>query len=290
MLMRSFDFSFTPSKGPSSSDAAAQGREVVSILEQGGYTAPSGRRVDLTADIAKAVSASRDYPAAESVPMPSPAASPWETKFSVTNGTSIAAAHAFSQSRSDQPLVLNFASARNPGGGFRGGARAQEESLARSSTLYSAIEKSAMYPFHRARRDCLYTSFMIHSPHVTVFRDSETGALLETPYACAFLTAPAPNAGVVLERDASRAEEVRAAMAERVRRALAICALHGHRRLVLGAWGCGVFRNEPEHVAECFARELDGPFAGIFEEIVFAVLDWSETRHFVRPFVKRFVR
>jgi uncharacterized protein (TIGR02452 family) len=77
-------------------------------------------------------------------------------------------------------------------------------------------------------------------------------------------------------------------MAERVTRILAIAAAHGHRHLVLGAWGCGVFGNDPAHVAGCFARDLDGPFAGAFEEIVFAVVDWSEERRFIRPFAERF--
>jgi uncharacterized protein (TIGR02452 family) len=57
---------------------------------------------------------------------------------------------------------------------------------------------------------------------------------------------------------------------------------------VLGAWGCGVFGNDPAVVADAYARELEGAFAGVFEEIVFAVLDWSEERRFVRPFAERF--
>jgi uncharacterized protein (TIGR02452 family) len=73
-----------------------------------------------------------------------------------------------------------------------------------------------------------------------------------------------------------------------VGRALAICAEQGHTRLVLGAWGCGVFANDPKVVARAFGAELDGAFAGVFEEVVFAVLDWSEERRFIRPFVERF--
>lgn len=120
-----------------------------------------------------------------------------------------------------------------------------------------------------------------------VFRD-DAGALLSEPYLCAFITAPAVNAGVVLERDRSRRAEVRAVMARRVRRVLAIAALHEHSALVLGAWGCGVFRNDPAEVAGLFAEALVGPFHGAFAEVVFAVLDSSPERRFIKPFERAF--
>ena len=136
-----------------------------------------------------------------------------------------------------------------------------------------------------ASGDALYTDWMIHSPDVPVFRDDESAALLEEPYLCSFLTAPAPNAGVVVERDPSRRDEVARVMTSRIGRALAICAAKRHRQLVLGAWGCGVFGNDPGLVAQAFGFELAGPYAGVFAEVVFAVLDWSEERRFIRPFV-----
>jgi uncharacterized protein (TIGR02452 family) len=77
-------------------------------------------------------------------------------------------------------------------------------------------------------------------------------------------------------------------MRARVTRSLAIAAEHGHTHLVLGAWGCGVFKNSPVVVAEAYQADLEGAFKGVFEEVVFAVLDWSEDRHFVRPFAERF--
>jgi len=69
---------------------------------------------------------------------------------------------------------LNFASAKNPGGGFLGGGSAQEESLARSSGLFPCINQmQQMYETNRAYRSCLYTDHMIYSPRVPVFRDDE---------------------------------------------------------------------------------------------------------------------
>ena len=61
-------------------------------------------------------------------------------------------------------MLLNFASAKSPGGGFLNGARAQEEYLARSSCLYQCIRWNPMYAFHRANDDPLYTDYAIYSP------------------------------------------------------------------------------------------------------------------------------
>jgi uncharacterized protein (TIGR02452 family) len=188
-----------------------------------------------------------------------------------------------------RPVALNFASAHNPGGGFRSGARAQEESLARASGLYACLEGREMYRFHESPRDPLYSSWLIYSPEVPVFRGDD-GDLLSEPWPCAFITAAAPNAGVALEREPHRRGEVSAALRERVDRVLAAAALHGHDSIVLGAWGCGVFKNSAEEVAQLFGRALSGPFAGCFARVAFAVLDWSEERRFIGPFEAAFGR
>jgi uncharacterized protein (TIGR02452 family) len=62
-------------------------------------------------------------------------------------------------------------------------------------------------------------------------------------------------------------------MEERVNRVLGVAALHGHEVLVLGAWGCGVFRNDPGMIAELFHQAIVGRFRGAFRRVVFAVLD-----------------
>jgi uncharacterized protein (TIGR02452 family) len=124
---------------------------------------------------------------------------------------------------------------------------------------------------------------VIYSPRVPVFRDDD-GRLLPDPYEVSFLTAAAPNRGAV---PAARAGQVTAALAVRARRVLAVAAAHGHRRLVLGAWGCGVFRNDPATVAGAFGDALaDG--AGWFDEVVFAVLDKAKGTPVRTAFTTRF--
>jgi uncharacterized protein (TIGR02452 family) len=185
------------------------------------------------------------------------------------------------------PCCLNFASAKHPGGGFLSGARAQEESLARASGLYACIApQREMYDFNRACGTCLYSDYMIHSPRVPVFRDDD-GLLLEEPYLASFLTAPAVNAGAVREDEVRLIEPTMRRRAEKV---LGVARHHSHRALVLGAWGCGVFRNDPVMVADHFAGLLGpgGAFHSLFEQVVFAVLDFGERKETFEAFRERF--
>ncbi|MFJ8626520.1 TIGR02452 family protein [Kitasatospora sp. NPDC093550] len=166
--------------------------------------------------------------------------------------------------------VLNFASARNPGGGYLRGARAQEEDLCRSALLYSCLlEAPDYYEAHRASTDLRYSHRVIVSPGVPVIRGAR-GELLAQPYPVTFLTSPAPNAGQLERR--SSGTDVRGVLAERSDRVLAAAARHEVRTLVLGAWGCGVFRNDPVQVAEAFEGALTR-YGAAFERVVFAVWD-----------------
>ena len=130
---------------------------------------------------------------------------------------------------------------------------------------------------------------MIYSPDVPVFRNDD-GRLLDRPYKISFITSAAPNRGAMSIRSPAQAREVDSALATRAAYVLALALHKGHRRLVLGAWGCGVFRNEPRAVAEAF-RALLGPggaFRGRLERVVFAVFDPSRTQDNLRAFLRTF--
>jgi uncharacterized protein (TIGR02452 family) len=102
------------------------------------------------------------------------------------------------------------------------------------------------------------------------------------------ITAPAVNAGVVRSREPENVSRIREVMNDRIRYVLALAAHHGHDALVLGAWGCGVFANDPREVAELFAGHLlgQGRYAGAFAEVVFAILD--RRGDVIRPFADVF--
>ncbi|MCX4766879.1 TIGR02452 family protein [Streptomyces sp. NBC_01275] len=251
------------------------------IVAAGGYRASDGREVSLAAAVEAARAGTRmlgpgpvqtpETPPT-SPPTSPPGSPPVDPFVEVTGESSLEAARRLA----DVPVaVLNFSSARNPGGGYLNGAQAQEEALCRASALYTCLLGAReFYDHHRAHRDPFYTDRVIHSPAVPVFRD-DRGRLLDEPYTAGFLTAAAPNAGVVLRTAPERAAELPRALAVRAERVLETAAAHGYRRLVLGAWGCGVFRNDPAQVAEAFKALLGpgGRFGRTFEHVVFGVLD-----------------
>jgi uncharacterized protein (TIGR02452 family) len=198
-----------------------------------------------------------------------------QTRIAVTNETSLEALVRLARENTDEVLCLNFASAKNPGGGFLGGAQAQEESLARSSGLYTCLlSQPKFYEFHRKQQDLLYSPRMIYSPSVPVFKNDAGENLM--PYNAAFITCAAPNAGAIASNQAQSIRQIPEVLEQRAALVLGLAALKKHQRLVLGAWGCGVFRNDPNLVARVFKSLLETRFKNVFAEVVFAVYDSSK--------------
>jgi uncharacterized protein (TIGR02452 family) len=264
--------------------AVAEENQAISI--KGRYTAGSGASVAIGSALAAAVSGTRCHQPDERLDPPRPRSgepssseprSGEPTRIEVTGEKSLDAARRLCDSGPGEVAVLTFASARNPGGGYLRGAKAQEEDLCRESLLHPCLLQAQhdYYEPHRASDDLLYSDRVIWSPRVPVHRGG--GVLLGDPYSVSFLTSPAPNAGEVLRRDPDAGPRIDGALHRRAGRVLAVAAHHGVRRLVLGAWGCGVFRNDPGAVARSFRCHLDatgdGAFHRAFDEVVFAVWD-----------------
>lgn len=274
------------------SSRARIAQETLTILEEGQYINGYDRRVSIDEDLKRAIQGSVLYrpdelPALrEQVRQLQGVPKSAAAKIEVTGETTLAAASRLvvDEGRTDV-VCLNFASAKNPGGGFLGGSQAQEESLARASGLYPCISQmNEMYDHNRKLRTCLYSDYMIYSPGVPVIRDDED-RLLAQYYTTAFITAPAVNAGVVKEREQADDQQIEAVMKERIRYILDVAAMNGHRTLVLGAYGCGVFRNDPVDVARYFHDVLvQEKFRQSFERIVFAVLDRSAGQRIIKAF------
>lgn len=177
-------------------------------------------------------------------------------------------------------LVMNFASAHSPGGGFLNGANAQEESLCRESTLYSSLESdkaAEMYGYNnRHRNPCKYNP-MILSPNVCIFRDIKD-EFLDEPFTTAVVTIPALNKnGGAKNIPQGIIDDV---MVFRLRNMFVAAVHYGYKNLVLGAWGCGAFGHNPEVVAKYFFSVLiHEEFGAYFDKIVFAILDRGAKRN-----------
>ena len=192
----------------------------------------------------------------------------------VTTESSLAAASRLVTLHPESRLaLLNFASAKHPGGGFLGGSQAQEESLARSSALYASLcACSGFYHFHKHLKSFFYSDRMIYSPACPVFRDDE-GLLLDAPYYIDVISSPAPNAGVINSRNPDLRAEIRPVLVSRAMKVLSLAASMEASIIVLGAWGCGVFRNDPDMVAAVFADLLKpgAAFDRRFQQVIFAI-------------------
>src|SRR6185295_8569768 len=118
------------------------------------------------------------------------------------------------------------------------------------------------------------------------FFRSDAGDLLERPLLASVITAPAPNRGAVMENERQNLPQVDTALQRRAEMVLHIAQAHGIEALVLGAWGCGVFRNDPAKVSAVFARLLKPPgrFAGVFRDVLFSVYDRAEPPLILRAF------
>jgi uncharacterized protein (TIGR02452 family) len=251
-------------------------QETLRIISEGKYTNSAGETIEFLAAQEMAVKKTVLYPPQQSYELLAKEASGKSTqppRIEVTNETTQVAANRLVRLEGCTDLVLlSFASARNPGGGFINGAKAQEEDLARCSGIYPCLlTQPTYYDVNRASDSLLYSDYVIYSPNVPWFR-VRNRELLDDVFLASVITAPAPNAGQALRRDPECGAAIASTLRQRAGIILTIARDNGHRSLLLGAWGCGVFGNNPITVADVFAQWLADPrFLGCFDRVTFAI-------------------
>jgi uncharacterized protein (TIGR02452 family) len=255
--------------------AAILGHSAVEGARQGFHVTEDGQEVHWHEAVEAACAAMLSIPPDATLPSGEQIAFA-ESRVQVTNETTLGAALRLVE-RGLRPLALNFANGVHPGGGFLDGAGAQEEVLCRSSALWHTLIGDPMYEYHRKRHEWDSTDWAILSPDVPVFRQDD-GTELEHPWLLSFITCAAPYAPAIGQPQAGNL------LQHRIHRVLAIARAYGYSALVLGAWGCGAFENDPRRTAVDFRQALEGEYSGAFSEIVFAITDWSPERRFLGPF------
>lgn len=255
--------------------AIALGQSAVEAVNNGYYINSQGKKVDWGDAVQAACEAKVSIRADARLPAYHRHTFS-ETIVQVTNETTLGAAHRLVH-RGLQSLALNFANGKTPGGGFLNGARAQEETLCRSSALYATLEGDKMYEAHAKRSQPDSTEWAIYSPDVPVFRQDD-GTVLDHYWFLSFISCAAPYAPSVGQPISGNL------LQKRIDRILEIARAYGHISLVLGAWGCGVFANDPYRTARDFRYALEFTFSGAFAEVVFAITDWSPDRKYLGPF------
>lgn len=162
--------------------------------------------------------------------------------------------------------VLNFASYKNPGGKFIDGSMAQEESLCHSSFLYNVLSafNNTFYEHNRKHLNrSLYTNRAIYTPDVVFLKDNYTTS-------CNVITCAAPNLGAARKYCGVSRSENQDVLLSRCRFVLDIAESNNIDTLILGAFGCGVFRQNPYNVAGMFVSLLN-IYDYHFKKVIFAV-------------------
>lgn len=196
-------------------------------------------------------------------PITHPVLADTPTKFTFHPTDTISCAQTLVKTGALNPLVLNFASHKKPGGGYLNGSSAQEEALFYVST-YGLQASSRFYPL--TDEECVYT------PDVVVYREPVSMKVLDWPdcWQASFLALPALNRREYTGTPYTVSEHK--LMTSKVRMLCEVALKHKHDSLLLGAWGSGVFGNDPQEVARIFETVLSSTeYKNRFKAVAFAV-------------------
>jgi uncharacterized protein (TIGR02452 family) len=180
-----------------------------------------------------------------------------KSNISVINSDTVSAALDFTLL--GKTALLNMASYKRPGGGVRNGARAQEECLFRCSNL-SEVISTELYPIERT--ECIYTKSAIF------FKDFNYNYI--TPTEVDVITIPAININGLVITDFEKYTKTNK---DKIRLMLSLAIKNEVKNIILGAWGCGVFKNWPVQIATFFKEVLDEGYNSYFDNVVFAIIN-----------------
>lgn len=163
--------------------------------------------------------------------------------------------------------VLNFASYKNPGGQFINGSKAQEECLCHASNLYNVLSEfeHSYYDWNSKNLNrSLYRDRALYSPDIVFSKDGKE-------VHCGVITCASPNKSAAQKYCNVSDQENSMALRGRIEYVLKIAKDNCVDTLILGAYGCGVFGQDPEEVASVFKRLLEQPEFQCFSHVVFAI-------------------
>lgn len=190
--------------------------------------------------------------------------------------------------------VLNFASSTNPGGGVTKGSTAQEECLCRCSNLYLTLYQEKCireyYNVNKKYMSNLGSDAIIYSRNIYVFKDKDYNMLpVEDRFYVDVLTCASPNlrenprnqynCDASEEKLSLTDEELYNIHVKRARNILNVAVKNEDDYLILGAFGCGAFRNNPEIVAKAYKDVLQD-YMYCFKVIDFAIIDGKYSNNY----------
>ena len=219
-------------------------------------------------DIMESVKGTRHYKDPQSINVVSDRCEESEIEFLNTDTVS-----AIMYANTNEPgkiCALNFASYKRPGGMFLNGSSAQEESLCHESTLYNVLElfRGEFYEPNKKRLNkALYNDNMLYSPNIIFIQESKPTIIGYSD----IITCAAPNKGAAQQYQGVSNEKCKKAMINRIESVLKVAYSQNVDVLILGAFGCGVFKNDPIDVATIFHTMLNNKYKKCFKKVIFAI-------------------
>ena len=197
----------------------------------------------------------------------------YEQRITVEDTTTFAAAARFGNQYG--VAVLNFANPEVPGGGVKNGATAQEECLCRCSNLYPCLANTPgvyddFYQYHYEHGRYLYSDRLIYTKGVTVFKNEDLSLKERNQwFRVDVITCAAPILFMLPHTNSAVLGDL---FRSRIRNIFNAAIDNDIRVLILGAFGCGAFKNPPEIVAQAFRDVLlEEHYDTCFTDIVFAI-------------------
>lgn len=194
----------------------------------------------------------------------------------VEENTSFAAAKKYSCF--GKTAVLNFANPHISGGGVRNGAMAQEECLCRSSNLFVCLQAthvfSNFYEYHQNLQEKRYffSDRLIYTKGVIVFKtDDPVPQLMQKNdwFPVDVITCAAPY---IAKMQSVNQAELKEVFKSRIKNIFEAAVENEVEVIILGAFGCGAFKNPAEIVAKAFDEVIqENKYEKLFEKIVFAI-------------------
>ena len=262
-------------------------QHTVSVVKAGGYYSEHGENVELPDSATmqrKSVFLSTELPPAQGTASPDP------TTVEIINDDCLVVAKQL-KDNGFNPAVLNMASNRNPGGGVKNGAGAQEENIFRRTNLYCSLYQFAPYATEYGLKKSSFQYPLndnyggVYTPDACVFRGTEQDGypLLDQCFAMSFITVPAMNRPA-LDKNGKIVPEHVVIIMNKMRTVFRIGLEHGHDSLVLGAWGCGAYRNPPSQIAHLFHEiMMENEFKNKYRKIAFAIIEDHNSRKTHNP-------
>ncbi|KAL9654280.1 hypothetical protein ABK040_010311 [Willaertia magna] len=169
----------------------------------------------------------------------------------------------------ERVAVLNMANPNTAGGGYKAGCGAQEENLHRRTNLYQCLDNEVdKIDKNRNWKYPIGHNTVVYNPNVIVFRGNEKKGypFFKSPKLMDFITAAAVKN---TSKSTHKIDERNAVVIELI---LKVAITKGVRNVVLGAVGCGAFKNNPELMAKVFKEKIE-KYNKYFDRVYFAILE-----------------